>query len=189
MRVIAGELYVTGGKGSVYNILATVERYSPSSNTWSSVAAMPETRWLRCRKSDGDTRHVNYGSMYVVGGKLQQTWKVRREADKWSEVAPLSAQRSRPVACSIGNDMFVIGGESSDDSAQSDVYKHSMVSNTWSTVSPANCTGFLWSLCGRRHDLRRGRPRHNMDSIELRVALRPLVGHVDRSCFHVSSSI
>ena len=41
MCVIAGEVYICGGISTLYRPMASVERYSPLSNTWSSVAAMP----------------------------------------------------------------------------------------------------------------------------------------------------
>jgi N-acetylneuraminic acid mutarotase len=141
MCVIAGELYVTGGYCR-YGSLATVERYSPSSNTWNSVAAMPQARLGH------EACEVN-GYMYVVGGYLQQTWKYDAEADMWSEMvpSPTPALLLGTATCSIGTDMYVIGGRISAGIPQSDVYKYNTVNNTWSTVSPMPTARFSHGAC------------------------------------------
>ncbi len=69
--------------------------------------------------------------MYVVGGSLQQTWMYDVEADMWNELAPLPVELWSPTACSIEKDMYVIGGNNSNDM----VYKSNSVNNTWDIVS------------------------------------------------------
>jgi N-acetylneuraminic acid mutarotase len=60
---IAGELYVTGGRGNDEddNRLASVEKYSPSINSWSTVAPLPEARSKHAAVAVGS-------AMYVLGG-------------------------------------------------------------------------------------------------------------------------
>ena len=41
MCVVAGEVYASGGYSTLDVLMASVERYSPLSNTWSSIASMP----------------------------------------------------------------------------------------------------------------------------------------------------
>ncbi len=45
-------------------------------------------------------------------------------------------QRMHPAVCSIGNDMYVIGGRFPRNTPQSSVYKYNSLQNTWSTLSP-----------------------------------------------------
>jgi hypothetical protein len=59
--VIAGEVYASGGFLDLDAPVASVERYSPLSKTWSSVAVMPT---VICGHG---ACSVN-GSMYVLGG-------------------------------------------------------------------------------------------------------------------------
>ncbi len=73
MCVIAGEVYASGGFSTLYAPMASVERCSPLSNTWSSVAAARRVRLLRCRRPFA---HVN-GSMYVLGGHDGQEYLQR----------------------------------------------------------------------------------------------------------------
>ena len=130
--MIAGELYVTGGrteKTRASSKIATVERYNPSSNAWSSVAAMPQARY-------GHEACEIGGAMYVLGGNLQHTWKYDAGTDTWSEVAPIPALRRYPAAYAIGSDIYVIGGRDNSIVPTTEVYKYSVDSNSWCTVSP-----------------------------------------------------
>jgi N-acetylneuraminic acid mutarotase len=59
--VVAGELYVSGGKDNNEGHLSSVEKFSPSSDTWSTMVPLPETRL--------DHVAVAVGlAMYVLGG-------------------------------------------------------------------------------------------------------------------------
>ncbi len=185
--MIAGELYVTGGLSTIQasSKFATVERYNPSSNTWNSVAAMPQARYSHEACEIGE-------AMYVIGGDLQHTWKYDAATDTWSEVAPMPALRKYSAVCAIGSVIYVIGGRTQPNSntATAEVYKYSVDSNSWSTGSPmptANCAYLPRRVCAGRHDLRCRRPGRSKRH-ELRAALRPFFGHVEHSCCHVPSS-
>jgi hypothetical protein len=143
--VLRGMLYVTGGEED-FDILSTVHRFSPSSNTWCSVASMPEAR-SEHDACEVDGANGEPSSMYVVGGYHKQTWKYDAENDKWSEVAPLPVELRHSATCSIGSDMYVIGGRNSRSIAQSDVYKYSAVNNIWITVSPMPTVGINIGAC------------------------------------------
>ena len=54
-------MYVTGGCNDGAGYVSSVERYTPSSDTWSTVAAMPEARCAHCGCAVGE-------SVYVFGG-------------------------------------------------------------------------------------------------------------------------
>ncbi len=110
MSVIAGEVYISGGHSAMYLQMASVERYSPLSNTWSSVAAMPTAIYGHGACS------VN-GCMYVLGGHdgqdyLQRVLKYDTGSDSWSEVATMPAARA--WAAAVDSDIYVIGGENID---------------------------------------------------------------------------
>jgi hypothetical protein len=60
--VMAGELYVTGGRDDDdFDNLASVEKYSPSSDTWNTVIPMPTARRSHAAVAVGS-------AMYVLGG-------------------------------------------------------------------------------------------------------------------------
>jgi hypothetical protein len=97
-----GELYVTGGlaNGGFVGIsirLSSAEKYSPSSDTWSTVPSLPEARF--------DHTAVAVGSaMYVLGGRIRTEAHDDEDDDEdstesvlkfdsvqggWSQVAPM----------------------------------------------------------------------------------------------------
>ena len=135
MCVLAGEVYITGGVSAQRYCLDTVERYSPSSDTWSPVAAMPFARWGHCACAVGN-------AMYVFGDNNRLFLKYEREFDSWSEVAipPSSHYVDGLCACAVGTDIFVIGTKPDFFTGMTEVRKYSTNTNVWSRVSPiAEC--------------------------------------------------
>jgi N-acetylneuraminic acid mutarotase len=61
--VLAGEIYVTGGRGYGNIKLLSVEKYSPSSETWSALYLMPAARSHHSAVAVGS-------SIYVLGGHV-----------------------------------------------------------------------------------------------------------------------
>jgi N-acetylneuraminic acid mutarotase len=62
--VVAGEICVTGGIDNGYNRLSSVEKYSPSSDTWSAVAPMPAVRSGHAAVAVGSAMYVLSGHGY-----------------------------------------------------------------------------------------------------------------------------
>jgi hypothetical protein len=139
---LAGELYAIGGRNNsvrnISNLLATVERYSPSSDTWSAVT--------RGRMSDARVEHaaVAVGSaIYVLGGHsvgpIANVLKFDSTQGTWSEVAPMPQARDSLAVCMVGSDIYVPGDFGQDDEIFGDqvsVLKFDTVANVWSTVAP-----------------------------------------------------
>jgi N-acetylneuraminic acid mutarotase len=147
--VISGEVYVTGGISQQTGELFTVERYSPSSNTWSPVAPMPFAIYDRCACAIGD-------AMYVLDGAERGTLKYDSVSNLWSEVAPMPDTRTRFAACTVGNDIYIIGGYIHKDGSDEDdddegpaarVYKYSTDSDAWTTVTPLPSARVGLSAC------------------------------------------
>jgi N-acetylneuraminic acid mutarotase len=133
---MAGMIYVIAGLGSDCQDLSSVEKYSPSSNTWSTVASLPAGR--------SHTTAITVGSdIFVLGGTLFEgvsasVLKYDSVQDSWSEVAPMPEGRFFHVACAIGADIYVIGGFSvtHDARGQFSVFKYESKANNWSTLAP-----------------------------------------------------
>jgi N-acetylneuraminic acid mutarotase len=62
---VAGELYVTGGYGYASSLMTSVEKYSPSSDAWSTMAPLPEARAEHAAVAVGS-------ALYVLGGKIYE---------------------------------------------------------------------------------------------------------------------
>jgi N-acetylneuraminic acid mutarotase len=120
----------TGGAG-----MATVERYSISTNTWSAVAPLPISR--------SDVGAIAYrGKVYVFGGCNESgvTGEVGiydPKTNTWSLGAPMPTPRAAFYGIGIKKaNIYVIGGEepSGATSPVNEVYN--TVTNTWSADTP-----------------------------------------------------
>jgi hypothetical protein len=145
--VLAGEVYVLGGRDNSNRQVSSVEKYSSASDTWSTVAPMPDARSSHAAVAVGS-------AIYVLGGfdgrgGIASVLKFDSMQGTWSEVAPLSQAIFRAAACVIGSDIFVLGGFSAaDGEAQASVYKLNTVANEWSTLAPMplGCAGHSASV-------------------------------------------
>jgi hypothetical protein len=152
---IAGEVYVAGGKGEVSDedadkILASVEKYTPSTDTWSPMTPMPMAL--------GHVSAVSVGSvLYVLGDRGEGAatmLKFDTTVGTWSTVAPLPEQIREPAICSVGSDIFVFGGYDSEmiTVRLASVFRYDTVTNVWSTLAPmpqvcaSHCASLVYIL-------------------------------------------
>jgi hypothetical protein len=108
-----GDVYVTGGVDGDVGRLSSVEMYSPSSDAWSTVASMPQTR----------SPHVAVAidrTIFVLGGRLI------------SDAQPMPEVCDSPAACAVGTHIYVFGNSES-------VFKYDTVAKEWSILAPMPC--------------------------------------------------
>jgi hypothetical protein len=134
--VLAGEVYVLGGRDNSSHQLSSVEKYSPASDTWSTVAPMPDARSGHAAVAVGSAIYV-LGGFYGRGG-IASVLKFDGMQGAWSEVAPMPQAIFRAAACAIGSNIFVLRGISAANGveAQASVYTLDTVTNEWSTLAP-----------------------------------------------------
>jgi hypothetical protein len=131
---LAGEVYVTGGLTSNWHVLSSVEKYSPSSDTWSTVALL--------RASYFNHAAVAVGlAMYVLGGLTgmnisASVLKFDSAQGTWNEVAPMPHARCRHAACMLGSDIYVYGGGDNRGAQHASVFKYDAVADVWTTLAP-----------------------------------------------------
>jgi hypothetical protein len=107
--LINGKLYVAGGRNAAGSATAALHVYDPSSNLWSTKAAMPSPRW-------GAAGQVINGKLYVVGGTnasgdpLGVTLVYNPVTNLWSTKAPMPTRRTRLAAGVINNLLYAVGG-------------------------------------------------------------------------------
>jgi hypothetical protein len=142
--VIAGEPYVTGGRGVIagepyvilgrgaddvdYGELWSVEKYTLSTDTSSTIAPMPEEFSYHAAVAVGT-------AMYVLGYG-ESTFKFDSTQGTWSAVAPLPESRMFAAACAIGSDIHIFGGRDVDDDTQASIFKYDTVADEWSILEP-----------------------------------------------------
>jgi N-acetylneuraminic acid mutarotase len=131
---LAGEIYVTGGFCTeLKRSLSSVEKDTPSSDTWSSKAPLPSARSNHAAAAVGL-------AMYVLGGTcrgqtLTSVFKFESTHDAWSAVKPMPEARRNRAACAIESDIYVFGGRSGVES-QTSIFKLATETTIWSTLQP-----------------------------------------------------
>lgn len=147
--IVDGCLYAVGGQDGV-EILSSVERYDPSTNTWTLVRPLP--RPLRFMTA------VSYrGSLYVFGGETRSdvsaaVLRYNPLEDSWEELPPMTTPRVLAGSVVFKDKIYIVGG----NSALSDKWRREYLpehcvssveifdpsSNTWSqgpSLSNALC--------------------------------------------------
>ena len=87
------------------------------------------------------TSDPNTGQLYAIGGLNGSTALASAEiydptSDSWSAIAPLPqpVYSAAAVADGVGH-IFVIGGDNSSGHALNTVYRYTIVTNSWDTMS------------------------------------------------------
>lgn len=141
---INGKLYAIGGIDNAHNVLTTNQVYDPKSNTWTERAPMPTARHHM-------TSSVVDGKLYVIGGRLLGDGIDRpvNEAlsnfndnemydpvtNTWTKLEQMPTKRSGLASATIGNDIYVIGGQSVNGTFRANE-KYDTKTNTW-TAEPS----------------------------------------------------
>ncbi len=104
---VNGILYVMGGT-NLYNDLADVGAYDPSSKTWSAKSSLPLPR-SACVSA------VLRNDIYLIGGLnksgvLSDIQKYNTNDDTWLTCAPIPTPRWNFMACQAGNKIYTFGG-------------------------------------------------------------------------------
>ena len=121
LSVLGGQLYAVGGAseaehgegGEGGEGVSACERYSPVSDTWSSLPPLPGPR----------SQHAAatlQGALYVCGGLegdavVDSCWSYVPEHEVWVEVAPMLRPRADHCCLSYGGRLYVCGGWYEDE--------------------------------------------------------------------------
>ncbi|HET7363140.1 MAG TPA: kelch repeat-containing protein [Burkholderiales bacterium] len=110
-----GKLYVFCGLAPGWKPIGMVYEYDPATDKWTKKKPMPLA-----------SHHVSFtehkGKIYAFGGfvlpqsgppawvPIDNAWEYDPAADTWRALAPLPTRRGSPVAVSVGEKIYVIGG-------------------------------------------------------------------------------
>jgi N-acetylneuraminic acid mutarotase len=147
-----GKLYIFCGLAPGWKPIGLVYEYDPASDKWTKKKPMPVA-----------SHHVSFteykGRIYAFGGftlpqsgppawlPLDNAWEYDPATDSWRALAPLPTKRGSPVAVTVGERMYVIGGASVLPGAQAvhpaqphasvaAVEEYDPASNTWRPRAP-----------------------------------------------------
>ena len=111
-----GKMYVFCGLAPGWNPIGMVYEYDPATDKWTKKKPMPLA-----------SHHVSFtehkGKIYAFGGfvlppkgqppawvPIDNAWEYDPATDNWKALAPLPTKRGSPVAVTVGDKMYVIGG-------------------------------------------------------------------------------
>lgn len=109
-----GKMYVFCGLAPGWKPIGMVYEYDPSANKWTKKKTMPLL-----------SHHVAFteyrGKIYAFGGfkypdsgpaweQIDNAWEYDPASDNWRALAPMPTKRGSPVAVTVGDKMYVIGG-------------------------------------------------------------------------------
>jgi N-acetylneuraminic acid mutarotase len=133
--VVNGVLYAVGGSTEAGGAVATVEAYSPSSNSWTTKASLPSAR----NKANG--AGVINGGLYVAGGEnsghtLTNTlYAYNPSTNTWATKAPMLKVGGCGASGVIGGKLYVYSGCGSPDVS---FQRYDPGTNSWKALALPN---------------------------------------------------
>lgn len=132
--VLNGKIYLPGGFNPGAQATTVVEVFDPPTNSWSTVASLPEAVHHYGLAASG-------GRLYLLGGYQGNTFTPMNrgyvfipDSNLWRRVADLPVARGAHVAVEFGGRIYLIGGIIGGVTAvRTDVYDPS--TNSWSTAA------------------------------------------------------
>src|SRR2546428_3131496 len=110
-----GKMYVFCGLAPGWKPIGMVYEYDPATDKWAKKKSMPLA-----------SHHVSFteykGKIYAFGGfvlpqsgpaawvPIDNAWEYDPATDNWKALAPLPTKRGSPVAVTVADKMYVIGG-------------------------------------------------------------------------------
>ena len=134
----ATQLYDSSGFYNPQGVVTSNEAYDPKTDSWTIKAPMPTER-------DHLSSAVVDNKIFLIGGRqplerelykdLDTNEMYDPEKDSWTSLQPLPTKRSGLAASAIDNNIYVLGGESTEKTFNNNE-KYDTVAQTWSRESP-----------------------------------------------------
>ena len=134
-RDTSGNVYAIGGKDDLEQELALVERYSPYTDRWATLAPLPEARSGVAAASDGGDHVLTFGG--VVGGAASAT--VNRytvSTGAWSLAAPMPVPTQHSAAVLGANGLIYVVGGISNGAPINAVQIYKIADDSWMLGTP-----------------------------------------------------
>ena len=138
-----GELYAIGG-ADIKEPLASVEKYSPVTDTWSQIAPLN-----RARRSCAAV--VTKFGIYVLGGFsdvfLHSVELYNPELNEWTYQIPMIEARSDLCTVFYDQRIYAIGGSNSSSSQLRSVERFDLINRKWENVASMNAPRANAGMC------------------------------------------
>jgi hypothetical protein len=133
--VLFGHLYVTGGEANdADSSISLVERYSPLSDTWCTIAPLPAPCSQHAAVAVGSALYVLGG--YPDDGPTANVFKYDSTEGAWSQVTSMPDAIAATAACAVSTDIYVFGGFSDQTGQLSSVFKYDTLDDEWISLAP-----------------------------------------------------
>lgn len=106
--VLAGEIYVVGGRLDDGRATTTVEAYSPLNDGWRPITPLP-------RPVAGGLALTSGGKLYLFGGQdggdvLDEAYVYDPATDRWDTLPAMQQARAFAAGGTLGSALYVVGG-------------------------------------------------------------------------------
>jgi hypothetical protein len=134
--VIDGLLYVVGGmQFDAFDGMTTLaEVYNPATDTWSTIAPMPNARYAMAAGAIDGVLYVAGGGSNNLEGDFTAMDAYDPATDTWSSKAPISQPRVFAASAVANGLLYMIGGMYADFFSSTEIYDP--VSDSW-TAGPS----------------------------------------------------
>jgi N-acetylneuraminic acid mutarotase len=129
-----GRIYAIGGQNASGTPLATVEAYTPASNSWATVTSLTVARSGLAAAEGSDGRIYAIGGMSAAG-LTNVVEAYNPKTNSWITVASLPTPRSGLAAAAGGGSIYAIGGSNATGTPLATVEAYNPRTNSWSTVT------------------------------------------------------
>src|SRR6516162_3863493 len=123
--------YAIGGQNNNGTPMATVEAYNPTTNTWSYVAALPQTLYSESAVSDGAGHIYTFGGVGASGTIINNVYRYTIATNTWDQVAPLQVGVRDSAAVLGSNGLIYVLGGTTTAGATATVESYNISTNTW----------------------------------------------------------
>jgi hypothetical protein len=123
--------YAIGGQDNNGTPLASVEAYNPSTNSWSYVAALPQTLYSESAVSDGAGHLYTFGGVGANGTILNNVYRYTIATNTWDQVAALQVGVRDSAAVLASNGLIYVLGGTTAAGATATVESYNISTNTW----------------------------------------------------------
>jgi N-acetylneuraminic acid mutarotase len=133
--VIAGVLYVPGGRNASGAVTRTLYAYDPSTNTWATRAALPAASGCGASAAIGERLYVLTGCD-ATGGFKGRLDRYTPSTNGWTARAASPAPHGFPAVGTIDGRLYVAGGKNSGGAATATLHVYDPRTNSWATKAP-----------------------------------------------------
>jgi hypothetical protein len=123
--------YAIGGVDNNGTPLSTVEVYSPSANTWTYLAPLPQTLYGESAVSDGAGHLYAFGGVGANGSISNLVYRYTIANNTWDQVAPMLLGVSNSAAVLASNGLIYVLGGTTSTGATATVESYNITNNTW----------------------------------------------------------